>query len=46
MLAKYGVKVLGTSVETIMTAEDRDLFKIALEEIGEKLALLAADMLY
>ena len=38
VLAKYGVKVLGTSVETIMAAEDRDIFKEKLEEIGEKLA--------
>ncbi len=38
ILKQYNVKVLGTSVETIMAAEDRDLFKEKLEEIGEKLA--------
>lgn len=38
VLAKYGVKVLGTTVDTIMAAEDRDIFKEKLEEIGEKLA--------
>lgn len=36
ILKQYNVKVLGTSVETIMAAEDRDLFKMKLEEIGEK----------
>jgi carbamoylphosphate synthase large subunit len=38
ILKQYNVKVLGTPVETIMAAEDRDLFKEKLEEIGEKLA--------
>ena len=32
-LAKYGVKVLGTSVEAIMYTEDRDLFVKKLSEI-------------
>lgn len=32
---KYGVKVLGTSVDTIKKTEDRDLFKKALIEIGQ-----------
>ena len=35
-LAKYGVKVLGTSVEAIMYTEDRDLFVKKLNEIEVK----------
>ena len=35
-LAKYGVKVLGTSVEAIMYTEDRDLFVKKLDEIDIK----------
>lgn len=35
-LAKYGVKVLGTSVEAIMNTEDRDLFVKKLDEIDVK----------
>ncbi|MDL2277716.1 carbamoyl-phosphate synthase (glutamine-hydrolyzing) large subunit [Parabacteroides sp. OttesenSCG-928-G07] len=35
-LAKYGVKVLGTSVEAIMYTEDRDLFVKKLDEIDVK----------
>ena len=35
-LAKYGVKVLGTSVEAIMYTEDRDLFVKKLDEIAVK----------
>ena len=35
-LAKYGVKVLGTSVEAIMYTEDRDLFVKKLNEIDVK----------
>ena len=35
-LAKYGVKVLGTSVEAIMNTEDRDLFVKKLNEIEVK----------
>ena len=35
-LAKYGVKVLGTSVEAIMYTEDRDLFVKKLNEINVK----------
>lgn len=38
ILKKYGVRVLGTAVETIRTAEDRNLFKLALDEIGVKTA--------
>ena len=35
-LDKYGVKVLGTSVEAIMITEDRDLFVKKLKEIDAK----------
>lgn len=35
-LKKYGVKVLGTSVEAIMITEDRDLFVKKLNEIAAK----------
>lgn len=35
-LARYGVKVLGTSVEAIMYTEDRDLFVRKLTEIDVK----------
>ena len=36
ILDKYGVKVLGTSVESIMNTEDRDLFVKKLDEIDVK----------
>ncbi len=36
ILEKYGVKVLGTSVEAIMYTEDRDLFVKKLDEINLK----------
>ena len=36
ILDKYGVKVLGTSVEAIMYTEDRDLFVKKLDEINMK----------
>ncbi len=35
---KYGVKVLGTSVETIRITEDREIFKKTLESIDVKCA--------
>ena len=35
---KYGVKVLGTSVKTLETSEDRDLFARALNEINIPIA--------
>ncbi|OPX75224.1 MAG: Pyruvate carboxylase subunit A [Methanosaeta sp. PtaB.Bin018] len=35
ILEKYGVEVLGTSVKSIQEAEDRDLFKKAMQRIGE-----------
>ena len=31
---KYGCELIGASVEAIKTAEDRELFKIAMDEIG------------
>ncbi len=34
ILRKYGVSVLGTQVESIVKTEDRDKFKIAVEEAG------------
>ncbi|SFM56129.1 carbamoyl-phosphate synthase large subunit [Methanolobus profundi] len=33
---KYGVELLGTSLEAIKNTEDRELFKQAMEKIGEK----------
>lgn len=36
ILKKYGVRVLGTSVDTIMITEDRDLFVKKLNEIDAK----------
>merc|ERR1719361_2426899 len=38
VLGRYGVSVLGTSVETIEAAEDREIFARKLGEINEKLA--------
>ncbi|MEM0499069.1 MAG: carbamoyl-phosphate synthase large subunit, partial [Methanothrix sp.] len=35
VLERYGVEVLGTKVRSIQEAEDRDLFKKAMERIGE-----------
>ena len=34
LLEKYGVKVLGTPVESVVNTEDRDLFVKRLDEIG------------
>ncbi|MCB0393394.1 MAG: carbamoyl-phosphate synthase large subunit [Bdellovibrionales bacterium] len=36
ILKKYDVKMLGTSSEVILKAEDRDLFKKVLEKVGAK----------
>jgi hypothetical protein len=36
---KYNCKVLGTSIETIIATEDRELFSQKLAEIDERLAL-------
>ncbi len=38
VLAKYGVKLLGTPLTAIEEAEDRDLFKKVMERIGEPVA--------
>ncbi|KAL2081572.1 hypothetical protein ACEWY4_023425 [Coilia grayii] len=38
VLQKYGVKVLGTPVDSIMATEDRQLFADKLMEINEKIA--------
>jgi carbamoyl-phosphate synthase large subunit len=35
ILEKYNVEMIGTSVESIKKSEDRELFKNAMEEIGE-----------
>jgi carbamoyl-phosphate synthase large subunit len=35
VLEKYDVEVLGTSVKSIREAEDRDLFKKAMQRVGE-----------
>ncbi|MPL81523.1 Carbamoyl-phosphate synthase large chain [bioreactor metagenome] len=35
VLAKYNVDLLGTSLEAIKKAEDRELFKMTMQEIGE-----------
>ncbi len=35
ILEKYGVKLLGTTIESIQKAEDRELFKELMLEIGE-----------
>ncbi len=42
ILAKYGVRVLGTPVETVRDTEDRLRFKQRLDEIGVKTARSAA----
>jgi len=38
ILKKHGVKILGTSLKSIEMAEDRDLFRKRMEEIGEPVA--------
>ena len=38
VLQKYGVKILGTSLKSIEMAEDRDLFRKKMVEIGEPVA--------
>ena len=38
ILDKYGVKLIGTSAETIFKAEDRQAFKDTMEKIGEPCA--------
>jgi carbamoyl-phosphate synthase large subunit len=41
VLEKYGVKLLGTPLQAIADAEDRDLFKKVMERIGEPVAKAA-----
>lgn len=38
ILGKYGVRLLGTPLESIQKAEDRELFKQTMESIGQPLA--------
>ena len=38
ILERYDVEILGTPIESIRTAEDRELFKNLLERIGEPVA--------
>ena len=38
ILDKYGVKLIGTTAETIFKAEDRQAFKDTMEKIGEPIA--------
>jgi carbamoyl-phosphate synthase large subunit len=38
VLARYDVRILGTPIESIRTAEDRELFKNLLQRIGEPVA--------
>jgi len=38
VLKRYGVKVLGTQISSIVATEDRELFKAGVESIGEKVA--------
>ena len=38
VLQKYGVELLGTPIDTIRLAEDRERFKLKMQEIGEPVA--------
>ncbi len=38
VLERYGVALLGTPIETIRLAEDRERFKLKMQEIGEPVA--------
>jgi carbamoyl-phosphate synthase large subunit len=38
VLARYGIELLGTPIETIRLAEDRERFKLKMQEIGEPVA--------
>ena len=40
VLAKYGVRVLGTQVDAIVATEDRQIFADHLKQIGEKVRAL------
>jgi len=37
-LKKYGVRVLGTQIDSIVATEDREIFKQGVESVGEKVA--------
>lgn len=39
ILQELNVKLLGTTLESIQRAEDRELFKATMEEVGEKVAV-------
>ncbi|MBV8118122.1 MAG: carbamoyl-phosphate synthase large subunit, partial [Candidatus Eremiobacteraeota bacterium] len=41
VLHRYGVELLGTPVETIKLAEDRERFKLKMQEIGEPVPVSA-----
>ena len=41
VLAKYGVRVLGTQVDAIVATEDRQIFADHLKQIGEKVRAAA-----
>jgi carbamoyl-phosphate synthase large subunit len=38
VLARFGIELLGTPIETIRLAEDRERFKLKMQEIGEPVA--------
>jgi carbamoyl-phosphate synthase large subunit len=38
VLAKFGVKLLGTSIESVKKSEDRELFKETMEALGQPVA--------
>jgi len=38
ILDRYHIQILGTPIESIRTAEDRELFKLLLQKIGEPVA--------
>ena len=42
ILAKYGIRVLGTAIESIEATEDRAIFRDKIHEIGEQVAPSAA----
>ncbi|HHW01157.1 MAG TPA: carbamoyl-phosphate synthase large subunit [Clostridiaceae bacterium] len=39
ILDRMGIELLGTSLQSIKKAEDRELFKLTMQEIGEKVPL-------
>ena len=39
ILERMGIELLGTSLQSIKKAEDRELFKLTMQEIGEKVPL-------